>query len=69
MKRNTKALNWEFNFALAPNKQEKVAYIKAEELMDVIIEWAENNDCLVGGGFRNADNDSQPEPYPMLPED
>ena len=51
-KNNIKEEVWLFNFALEGEALGKIERKKAEELMEVIIEWAENNGCQVGGGYR-----------------
>ena len=44
---------WEFRFGLCGNEMgQMIPRSKCDELLDVIIEWAEANDLGIGGGFR-----------------
>ena len=43
---------WLFNFALESENGEPLERIKANDLMEFIIQWAEKNGCQVGGGYR-----------------
>ena len=43
---------WLFNFALESEDGNKLERNKANDLMDVIIQWAEKNGCQIGGGYR-----------------
>jgi hypothetical protein len=60
---------WAFEFGLCANKPHQlVAYAKAEELMNLIVRWAEDNDLGIGGGFRRYDPDEL-SPFPLRPPD
>lgn len=43
---------WLFRFGLEGEGGLPVSRALAEELLDLIIKWAEENDCQVGGGYR-----------------
>jgi hypothetical protein len=43
---------WLFNFALESEDGKPLGRDKANDLMEYIIQWAEENDCQVGGGYR-----------------
>ncbi|VAW72792.1 hypothetical protein MNBD_GAMMA15-736 [hydrothermal vent metagenome] len=44
---------WHFDFGLcASDPSQPIPESRCDELMDVIIEWAEKNELGVGGGFR-----------------
>jgi len=51
---NNKKLNeWHFDFGLyATNPNQLIPDSKCEELLDLIVEWAEKNELEVGGGYR-----------------
>ena len=68
---------WVFEFGLQDEFPKTVPRSMPEALMQVIIDWAEENDLLVGGGFRlpteleNAPGSPDfPEEllYPLMPE-
>ncbi len=69
---------WVFEFGLQGDPDGAVPRDKAEQLMSTIIQWAEANNLLVGGGFR-APTELENTPcgedypahllYPLLPED
>ncbi len=52
MKTEDTAPVWLFDFALESESGEPVSSNVPDELMDVIIDWAEKRDLQVGGGFR-----------------
>lgn len=54
MSMNEKELEeWKFSFGLGVTKpNETISRSKCDELLDLIIEWAEANDLGVGGGYR-----------------
>ncbi|EDP96617.1 hypothetical protein U8527_21835 [Kordia algicida OT-1] len=44
---------WRFEFALYHDSDDRMLNINVpSELLKMIISWAEEHDCLVGGGFR-----------------
>ena len=64
----SKAKDWHFDFGLAPQQAlQTIPYSDAEELMEVIISWAEGKGYGVGGGFRPFD-ESDPSPFCEVPE-
>lgn len=51
---------WMFRFALSATRERQVSYARAEQLFENIIEWVEQRDLQVGGGFsaeKRADTD------------
>lgn len=43
---------WSFHFGLCGNETgQLIPRTKCEELLDLIIEWAESNDLGIGGGY------------------
>jgi hypothetical protein len=43
---------WDFHFGLCGNKASRlIPRSKCDELLDLIIEWAESNDLGIGGGY------------------
>jgi hypothetical protein len=49
---------WHFDFGLcATNPTQLIPTSKCEELLDLIIEWAERNNLGIGGGFREYKED------------
>ena len=57
---NEKRLNeWHFDFGLcATSAHQLISDSKCEELLEVIIAWAEKNNLGIGGGYREyADDD------------
>ena len=48
-----KLTEWHFDFGLcATSPDQLISDVKCEELLNLIIEWAENNDLGIGGGYR-----------------
>ena len=43
---------WLFRFALEHEKDKPLERSTAEELMDLIVAWAETNSLQIGGGYR-----------------
>ena len=43
---------WLFRFALESETGVPISQSVAEELLDLIVRWAEENECQVGGGYR-----------------
>lgn len=61
--------SWVFRFSLEAQDGNVVPYPKAEELMNMIIEWVEDRNLQIGGGFRPPTKEElNPEPLPLLPE-
>jgi len=51
---------WHFDFGLCATKSNQLIPIsKCEELLDLIIEWAEKNELGVGGGYREFTEDER----------
>ena len=47
---------WHFDFGLhAPEPGQLVPASKCDELLDLIIQWAEENRLCIGGGYRPFD--------------
>ena len=42
---------WNFNFGIYANDDSLIEDKKCEELMNLIVKWAEDNNFSVGGGF------------------
>jgi len=44
---------WHFDFGLCATKSKQfISESQCNELLDLIVRWAENNDLSVGGGYR-----------------
>ena len=43
---------WMFTFGLEGEGDKPVSRDLAEELLLLIVKWAEENECQIGGGFR-----------------
>ena len=58
---------WQFNFFLEPAAKANVERAKADELMNLIIAWAEANDCQIGGGYKTPppENANPEELFPL----
>ena len=49
---NTSPNEWHFDFGLQAMKPDQlIPESKCDELLDVIIAWAEKNDLGIGGGY------------------
>lgn len=51
--------SWLFDFGLEKVDGTTISVETAEELIDVIIAWAESNDCQIGGGYRRYDSSDE----------
>jgi len=49
-----------FDFGLINQEGEDVPYEDAEELLDLMIDWAEKRGYGIGGGFRASSEDFEP---------
>jgi hypothetical protein len=55
---NRKLIEWHFDFGLCATKSNQfIPDSKCDELLDIIIEWAEKNDYGIGGGYREFTED------------
>lgn len=54
-----KEIVWIFEFGLERRDGLCFSREAPEELLDVIIKWAEDNDCQIGGGYRNPEDDER----------
>ncbi|MCE7997143.1 MAG: hypothetical protein HEP71_34605 [Roseivirga sp.] len=59
---------WLFRFAIESENDCKLERKKADQLMDFITEWAENNGCQIGGGYRAPEKDEF-DPDKLFDED
>ncbi len=60
---------WRFRFGLCATRDgQLISRSKCDELMDVIVNWAEANDLGVGGGYRGF-SDEEKKPFKLKPED
>jgi hypothetical protein len=48
----TKLEEWHFDFGLCSQDEKLIAQSECDELLDVIIDWAEQRGYGIGGGFR-----------------
>jgi hypothetical protein len=42
---------WEFTFGLCSQDERRIPSSKCDELLDLVINWAEKNECGIGGGY------------------
>ncbi len=49
--RDEKQIVWMFRFGLEREDGQTIGAAGPEELLDVIIKWAEDNDYQIGGGY------------------
>ena len=47
----TKLDEWHFDFGLYGEEGQLISQLDCEQLLDVIIDWAEDHGYCVGGGF------------------
>lgn len=52
MQEEESQLVWMFRFGLEGEDGKPIERALAEELLDRIVEWAEENGCQVGGAYR-----------------
>ncbi len=51
---------WHFDFGLcATNPNQLITDSQCEELLDLIVEWAEKNELGIGGGYREYTKDEK----------
>ena len=55
MKKDDLQESWIFNFALEKSDGSKCERLISEDLMRKIINWVEEQDCQIGGGYRPPD--------------
>jgi hypothetical protein len=48
----TKVDEWHFEFGLCGQNGESITQSECDQLLDVIIDWAEHRGYCIGGGFR-----------------
>ena len=49
-------IEWHFDFGLCATRPDQtISSAQCEELLSLIIQWAEDNELGVGGGFREYD--------------
>ena len=56
MSRETKLEEWHFDFGLSAQDWKPISQSECDELLDVIIDWAEEHGFAIGGGFRPFDD-------------
>lgn len=57
---------WKFNFCLERGNGERLPEKKARKLMEIIISWAEENSCQVGGGYSGMNDENIMDEFPIL---
>jgi hypothetical protein len=55
----TKLEEWHFDFGLCSQNTNLVSQSDCDELLDVIIDWAEQHGFCIGGGFRPFDESDE----------
>jgi hypothetical protein len=49
---STRLEEWHFDFGLCAQDGNSIAHSECDELLDLIIDWAEQHGYGIGGGFR-----------------